>query len=324
MTSSRRISARRLLRVVLVPTLLLTLVLVLVFAGAASASKPVPPIVSTQWMAHAQGVVIVDVRASGYADSHIPGSISIPGFPVGPWSVGTPFPFDTPDPTDGLWMEFPTAEDLSSLLASKGITRRSTVVVVGGPGDPIAEYGYADATRVAMTLIYAGVKNVAILDGGFPQWVADGLSVTTAVPVVTPVQPYAVCPPTGMVVDTEYVWQHIGRSIIIDARDEAVYLGEALEPWTPDYLGHIPTAVSLPAPLIWEPGGVYKPASVLQAMVIAAIGHGKGKEIIVYCGVGGYGSSWWFVLTQILGYRHVKFYDGSAQAWYQGPNAWET
>jgi len=49
----------------------------------------------------------------------------------------------------------------------------------------------------------------------------------------------------------------------------------------------------------------------------------KGKKIIVCCGVGGYGSSWWFVLSRILGYRHVKFYDGSAQAWYQVPSIWE-
>jgi thiosulfate/3-mercaptopyruvate sulfurtransferase len=31
--------------------------------------------------------------------------------------------------------------------------------------------------------------------------------------------------------------------------------------------------------------------------------------------VGGYASSWWYVLTQMLGYENVKFYDGSAQQW---------
>jgi thiosulfate/3-mercaptopyruvate sulfurtransferase len=32
--------------------------------------------------------------------------------------------------------------------------------------------------------------------------------------------------------------------------------------------------------------------------------------------VGGYASSWWFVLTQVLRYKNVKFYDGSAhQEW---------
>ena len=29
---------------------------------------------------------------------------------------------------------------------------------------------------------------------------------------------------------------------------------------------------------------------------------GRDSEIIVYCGVGGYASSWWFILTQVLGY----------------------
>ena len=43
-------------------------------------------------------------------------------------------------------------------------------------------------------------------------------------------------------------------------------------------------------------------------------GH-KNQDIIVYCGVGGYASSWWFVLTQVLGYQNVKLYDGAAQEW---------
>ena len=30
---------------------------------------------------------------------------------------------------------------------------------------------------------------------------------------------------------------------------------------------------------------------------------------------GGYTSSWWFVLTQVLGYEDVKLYDGAAQEW---------
>ena len=43
-------------------------------------------------------------------------------------------------------------------------------------------------------------------------------------------------------------------------------------------------------------------------------GH-RDQELIVYCGVGGYASAWWFVLSQVLGYENVKFYDGSSQEW---------
>ncbi|TCO08484.1 rhodanese-like domain-containing protein [Natronoflexus pectinivorans] len=39
------------------------------------------------------------------------------------------------------------------------------------------------------------------------------------------------------------------------------------------------------------------------------------EEIIIYCGVGGYTSTGYFVIHSLLGYRNVKFYDGSAQAW---------
>ena len=35
----------------------------------------------------------------------------------------------------------------------------------------------------------------------------------------------------------------------------------------------------------------------------------------MYCGVGGYASVLWFVLSEALRYEHVLFYDGSAQEW---------
>ena len=45
------------------------------------------------------------------------------------------------------------------------------------------------------------------------------------------------------------------------------------------------------------------------------VGKAKGKEIIVYCGVGGYASTAYFVLSEVLRYNNVRLYDGSAQEW---------
>jgi thiosulfate/3-mercaptopyruvate sulfurtransferase len=59
----------------------------------------------------------------------------------------------------------------------------------------------------------------------------------------------------------------------------------------------------------------YRDKSTLGAMASGVIGKHRDKEIIVYCGVGGYASSWWFVLTQVLGYDNVRIFDGSAQEW---------
>jgi thiosulfate/3-mercaptopyruvate sulfurtransferase len=53
----------------------------------------------------------------------------------------------------------------------------------------------------------------------------------------------------------------------------------------------------------------------LEKTASDVIGKAKGREIIVYCGVGGYASTVYFVLNKVLAYDHVKFYDGSAQEW---------
>jgi thiosulfate/3-mercaptopyruvate sulfurtransferase len=288
----------------------------LVLSGTALAKdcsvRSVQPIVSTAWLAanlDRPGLVIADVRMPG-ATAYIPGSISEPGFPVGGWSVGLP-----EDPPGTLWMEVPATDDLFALLGAKGITSESTVVVVGAPADAPnpPKYGWADVTRVAATLIYAGVKNVAVLDGGFPKWYAEGRETVAEPAVPTPVT-YSGQVLSNMFVSTEYVQEHICRSIIIDARDLDVYLGKVTEPWAPP--GHIPSARPLPTPWIWATdAGIYRATPVLRLMAAAVIGPAKDKEIIVYCGVGGYGSSWWFVLAQVLGYQNVKFYDGSAQGW---------
>ena len=120
------------------------------------------PIVSTDWLfgnLH-RNLVVLDVRSEvDYNAGHIPGAINVN---ESLWYVNDPFtvPIDTP------WMEMPPDDELSTLIGDAGITRYSWVVVVGATSGslapPFAFYGTAGITRVAMTLLYAGVKNVAI------------------------------------------------------------------------------------------------------------------------------------------------------------------
>jgi thiosulfate/3-mercaptopyruvate sulfurtransferase len=214
--------------------------------------------------------------------------------------------------------------DLSSTIGDLGITNESWVVIVTAPnpGEP-PFFGLANGTRVADTLIYAGLVDVAILDGGYPKWVADSFPTDTDVPVVTPVT-YEGDVNERLFVSINYVRRHLKRADIIDARDADVYFGVTIEPYA-DKAGHIPNSSSLPAPWIWDlnPDGTYtyKDSETLGAMASGVLRdsrhywhHWRPKKI-VYCGVGGYASSWWFVLTQVLGYEGVKLYDGSAQEW---------
>ena len=305
---------------------------VLLAGGSAFARDEAPsvrmiePIVSTDWLDKSRGqrdLVMIDVRSPvAYGAGHIPGSISEPfvtGFlpetgPTSHWIVGR----------GGLWLEIPDTGDLFGTIGHLGISADSRVVVVTDPdpGDPAPQYGLCSATRVATTLIYAGVGNVAILDGGYAKWVAEGKETTKDVPVVSPVT-FKGKADEAIFVSVEYVRQNMRKASIIDARDAGVYFGVIIEPYAAK-AGHIPEAASLPAPWIWDLKGgayTYKDPETLRAMASGVIREPKGherhwdQEIIVHCGVGGYASSWWFVLTQVLGYENVKFYDGSSQEW---------
>ncbi|MBP1700031.1 MAG: Thiosulfate sulfurtransferase [Deltaproteobacteria bacterium] len=288
--------------------------------------RELSPIVPTDWLsAHSAEVVILDIRSPGdYAAGHIPGSINEPfatAFdptcrgPSSHWIIGS---------KDCLWLQLPEAGDLFKTIGNLGIKMDSRVVVVTAPNANEPPYfGLANATRVADTLIYAGIKNVAILDGGYPRWAAEGRPASKDPATATPA-PYQAKVKKEIFVSIEYVRKHVGKAVIVDARDAEVYFGMAMEPFAPRE-GHIPTARSLPTPWMWKlnPDGtyVYRDKETLKAMASGVIGQDKANGIIVYCGVGGYASSWWFVLTQVLGYQNVRIFDGSIQEWSKDPKA---
>jgi thiosulfate/3-mercaptopyruvate sulfurtransferase len=273
------------------------------------AARTIAPIVSASWLAAnlgQQGLVVVDVRPqSAYDTAHIPGSLSEPF--VVPFSAWITLRND-------LLLELPDTNAIFATIGNLGISKESKVVIVtaANPGEP-AEYGYSAATRVADTLIYAGVGNVSILDGGYLAWESGGYPVTAEVPPVVTTN-YTGKVNTRIFVSREYVERRLFRTAIIDARDPNIYFGVATEPFAAE-AGHIPSASSLPAPWVWSPGGYYLDTPTLAEMAAGVIEQNKHKEVIVYCGVGGYASVWWYLLTEVLGYTNVKFYDGAVQEW---------
>ncbi len=286
-------------------------------------TRTIEPIVSAAWLeARLTGreggagrrLVIIDLRESRLFDAgHIPGSISIPFSPMSGWAVSD----------DELLMELPPDADLFELLVRAGIGPQSTVVLAGtvepGPAPP---YALSDPARVAATLFYAGVTDVAILDGGFPHWAMEGRAVIATAPGEEPPACEDAASWRGevhkdMFVSTEYVKARVGQAVILDGRDPDQFFGVTACPFA-GVGGHIPSARSLPAAWIWEEDGTYRPVEVLRAVAEGVVGPHRDQEIILYCGVGGYASAWWFVLTQALGYRDVKIYDGAAEAWVKG------
>ena len=291
----------------------------ILIAATSAFARTIDPIVSTGWLeANGADVVVLDVRpADAYAAGHIPGAINEP------WVV--PFSAWITMSADGLLLEMPEDSDLIAAIADLGIDENSKVVVVNAtnPGEP-AHYGPAGATRVALTLVYAGVPNVAILDGGQPKWDAEGKAMTTDVPSVTP-SSFAGDIDTGLIASIDDVDTASFSVTLIDSRDAAVYFGATIEPFAP-VAGHIPGATSLPGPFAYTTDEnnnlVFQNIDTLWRLAEGAVSTNwpfwvpvEHKKVIVYCGVGGYASIWTYVLQEVLGYRRVKMFDGSAQQW---------
>jgi len=277
--------------------------------------RAIAPIISTDWLEKNlddQKLVIIDIRlGEEYAAGHIPNAINIP------------FPDAVENPSsqwfverDGLLLEVPEEADLFHTIGSAGIRSDSLVVVVPKPELP---HPLVDATRVADTLMYAGVKNVAVLGGGYDKWAAENKPVSLDVVERTPVE-YTGTINETMFVSKKYVQKKIGKAIIIDTREALEYFGGFMRPlWV--RAGHIPTAKCLPTLWLWHEDMTYRSIDELREIAHGVVGTDLSQEIIIYCGVGGFSSAWYFVLKEILEYHDVKIYHGSAQEWTRDPEA---
>ena len=57
--------------------------------------------------------------------------------------------------------------------------------------------------------------------------------------------------------------------------------------------------------------GTFKPTDELRELYAAKGVDGSDEDVIAYCRIGERSSHTWFVLHELLGYDHVRNYDGS-------------
>lgn len=270
-------------------------------------ARDISPVVSTDWLAQNltnAKLKIVDIRKlEEFKEGHIPGALN--AF-YGVWAVKR----------GNLQNELPADDDLLDLINSLGIAGDSLVVVAGKTDNPTEQ---VNLTRVAWTLKYAGIENVAILDGAYNKWVAEKkpLTAETVKPAPSTYKPVW---NKSIVVDKTYVKKALGKAVIMDTRMPDFYFGVSKLDFV-KRAGHIQGAVSLPSPWIFTKEGTFKSAGDLQAMASGTVGQDKSMEIISYCDTGRLCSGWWFALAEILGYKNVKSYDGSSEDWAADPEA---
>jgi thiosulfate/3-mercaptopyruvate sulfurtransferase len=270
---------------------ILVLLMVALVAPAVFA-RDVDAIVGVQWLeANLSNVVVVDMRkADDYKAGHIPGSVNLLGLYV---------------PLNNLSNEVPMADDLSDLLAEAGIDAKSTVVVVEADGTG----RFAWATRAAWTLVYAGVPNVAVLDGGYAEWTKAAKPVSTEA-TARPETKFEVKFVDKYLAKKDALVKNIAKLQIVDARTYDTYFGLTKQAFV-DQFGHIPGATSLPAAWITV-NGLVRPKAELEELV-KLLKLDPKKEMVVHCDSGVLCTAWWWILSQQMGWANVASYDGSAQ-----------
>ncbi|MBU0926543.1 MAG: hypothetical protein KKA67_02235 [Spirochaetes bacterium] len=256
-------------------------------------ARGVDPIVSVEWLAANSakpGVVVVDVRkVDDYKAGHVPGAVNVLGLFVA---------------KDGLSNEVPEADDLSEIIADAGIDAASTVVVVEADGAR-----FAWATRVAWTLVYAGVPNVAVLDGGYAEWTKAGKETASGFESRDGTD-FKVKFVDSYISTKDYVVKNLRRAQIVDARSYDTYFGVTKQGFVEQF-GHIPGATALPASWLTV-GGLVRPKAELEEAV-KALKLDPKKDMVVHCDSGVLCTAWWWILSQQLGWTKVRSYDGSAQ-----------
>jgi thiosulfate/3-mercaptopyruvate sulfurtransferase len=187
-----------------------------------------------------------------------------------------------------------------------------------GSADAVVVYddaGGATAARLWWMLDDLGHARVAVLDGGYPAWVAAGYPVTTALPEPRPRGRLDLNDAWTNVIDREAVAAGLGSFVLLDARAPARYLGE-VEP-VDRVPGHIPTARNAPTAGNLGPDGRLLDADALAAR-FETLGAGESADgpVVTSCG-SGVTACFTSLAMRVAGLPDPILYAGSYSDWTQ-------
>lgn len=170
----------------------------------------------------------------------------------------------------------PTLTDLQDAARRWGVRAGSAVVVYDATGN-------LAAARAWWLLLWAGVADVTMLDGGLGAWTSAGHPVRSG--DEHPRRPGDVVLTAGHLptLTADEAAELAAHGRLLDARATERYSGET-EPVDPR-AGHIPGARSAPTSENLGPDGRFAPAEALRER-FAAVGAEPGRPVGVYCGSG--------------------------------------
>lgn len=186
-----------------------------------------------------------------------------------------------------------------------------------GDGHQVVVYdtvGLFSAARVWWLFRLMGKTDIAVLDGGFPKWQAEGRPVEDLPPVVRD-RHMTVQRQAHLVKDVTQVAaaSKLGDYEIIDARSPGRFRGEEPEPRPGLRSGHIPNSRNLPYYSLLNEDGTMKEPAELKALFIEA-GVDLSKPAIASCG-SGVNAAMLCLAMERFGKTDYSLYDGAWAEW---------
>ncbi|WP_138469021.1 3-mercaptopyruvate sulfurtransferase [Poseidonocella sp. HB161398] len=201
----------------------------------------------------------------------------------------------------------PPIEKFMSRMRKMGVGDGHQIVVYDGSG-------LFSAARVWWLFRLMGKTDIAVLDGGFPKWLAEKREVEDLPPIVRD-RHMTVSRQNHMVKDVTQVAaaSKLGDQEIIDARSPSRFAGKEPEPRPGLRSGHIPNSKNLHYQLLLNEDGTMKaPASLRAAFETAGVD--LSKPAITSCGSGVTAAILSLALERIGKTDHA-LYDGSWAEW---------
>ncbi|MGM0376982.1 MAG: rhodanese-like domain-containing protein [Bacteroidota bacterium] len=260
-----------------------------------------------------------------YLGGHIPGAIDL----------------DTNDIESTETWNRRTPEELKKALEEHGITADTTVVMYGKfmsprnddpfPGSAAGDLG---AIRCAFIMLYAGVKDVRVLNGGFQSWEDAGFEISTADEPKNPVAEFGVKIPQQpqLAVDTPEAKEMLAsdNAELVSVRSWPEFIGEVSGYNYIEKKGRIPGAIFADCGSDAYHMENYRnfDHTTREFHEIAQIWKANNitpdKHLAFYCGTGWRGSEAWFN-AWLMGWPKVSVYDGGWFEWSNDPaNPFET